>query len=68
MLVDLDVSKTRHSFVAGSLGACAVADMITPAGAASSLVESRSALAYYYGFRDSSHSPGTLNETNAKLN
>lgn len=65
MLVDLDVSKTRHSFVAGSLGACAVTDILTAAGASSSLVESRSSLAYYYGFRESSHSPGSRAHTHA---
>ena len=54
MLVDLDVSKTRHTLIAGSLGACAVTDMLSSSNA---LVESRAALAYHYGFRDSEHSP-----------
>jgi poly(A) polymerase len=54
MLVDLDVSKTRHTLIAGSLGACAVTDMLSSSNA---LVESRATLAYHYGFRDSEHSP-----------
>ena len=55
LLVDLDVSKTRHSFIAGALGACAVNEVI---GVESDpLVESRGQLAYYYGFRDAVKSP-----------
>ena len=57
MLVDLDVSKTRHTLLAGSLGACAVTDMLSTSNG---LVESRAALAYHYGFRESEHSPDLL--------